>query len=146
MSAADSRDKRITRTLEARGAIDLEGRDWASLQPFPGSRPPYEIPSFYPDARKQPIVFRENGGQTSSARISLPAGWRLAAEVDWSRRNPFGSISFSAQEKDGVIEVRRDIVLAESRHEPEAVTDMKAFFRWMDEALKRTIAIRKESR
>jgi len=143
VSDAASMDKRVTRSIRAVRRVDLTDRAWVALDPFPGSEPIYPIPDYYPVDRKQPIVFPEHRGETSKATITLPAGWSLAREVDWSRENALGSVRLVAVQKGNRVEVVRGIILSKRSHEASAVEDLKDFFRWIEEAMSRMIAIRK---
>ncbi|MDJ0839731.1 MAG: hypothetical protein QNK37_24660 [Acidobacteriota bacterium] len=139
---ADDFSRRIARNVRAGTKLDIEGLDWFSLAPLPGSQPLFEIPEVYPDDRKQPVILPENKGMISRAEITLPKGLRLLGNPSWKQKNSFGEISFQVTSKsENIISVERRMILVDGTQAADKIDEFKYFVTWMQEAVSQTIAV-----
>ncbi|MCB1052340.1 MAG: hypothetical protein H6510_13255 [Acidobacteria bacterium] len=126
--------------VKAQTHFDIESAR-LNLAPFPGQTFPISFPNHFPEPRSQPILLPSCLNQVDVAQIRAPKGVQLLSPQNWSEENEVGKVTFQAAEQQGVIAVRRDIVLKRDILKAEELPLLKTFLAWMDEAAQLDISL-----
>lgn len=143
VEGAETSTQAIRETVTAvRPAPEIEA-NFISLNPFPGSQAPFDLPEYWPQSCRQPLVLPFASTVTDYAAIAVPPGYHLMGNPSWQKENEIGKVVVNATEKDGRTVVRRDIVLKADVVGPEQVKDLKMLCSWIDEAMNQDFGFKK---
>jgi len=131
---ADSLNGMVEAVVSGEKTVDLEGEKWLTLNPFPGDTLPLATPEIWPKDRKQPIILPHQLNQIDISKISIPLGWSMRGNPNWEKVNSIGKVSMKAVQNEGVITIRRDILVSQDILGPGAESDLKYFLAWTEEA------------
>ncbi len=113
-----------------------------ALEPFPGMQPVILLPDRWPlKPRTENIVLPENRGQASRSTVTLPSGWKIAGQVDWSESNPIGKVSYKVTEGSDHYLVECQMIVEKSEFEASDEPHLRQYCEWVQRAIDQRLAV-----